>query len=156
MGDQNCRCYSSLCITTALYRVFDILLPVLAIYHWLWFRITVAFLGTFVTVMALYTRCLFLCCFFVTGESQIRAEILFITQNLSHCSMSYHCDFSGSQSPSSMTLWSSLRIPSAVPPALGSSKFCGGTPRFCANILNENPESETDFWEIPVILLVAW
>lgn len=151
-----CRCYSSLCITGAWYCVFDTSPPVLEISHWLCLRIAVAFLRSSVTVMALYTRWLFLCCFLITVESQIRAEILFITWNLSHYSVSYYCDFSGSPSPSFMTLRSSLRVPSAVPPALGSSKFCGDTPRFFANISNENPEAKTDFWEIPIVLLLAW
>lgn len=121
--------------------------------HWSCFSITVAFLRTFVIMMALYTKCLFFYYFFYNWWVSEQKSFLL----LKIFSVSYRSDFSGSQSPSLMIVWSSLmKYHQQCHQFWAPANFVELFLDFCVKVSNKNPESETDFWEILGVLLLAW
>lgn len=104
-------------------------------------------------MMALYTKCLFFYYFFYNWWVSEQKSFLL----LKIFSVSYRSDFSGSQSPSLMTVWSSLmKYHQQCHQFWAPANFVELLLDFCVKVSNKNPESETDFWEILAVLLLAW
>lgn len=115
-------------------------------------RITVAFLRTFVIMVALYTKCLFSTVFFfTTDESQSRNPFCY--------SKSFQCHtvlitLGLKVLPLRQFDLSYDTISSAT--SFGLQQILELFLDFCVKVNNENLESETDFWEILAVLLLAW